>query len=163
VCLCVRGNLCRCVYVCVCVTVYAFACVDPCGGWVGLADTAPFREAEAILLDMGEYFQVQDDYLDCFGDPALIGKIGTDIEDNKWCARPSLSLSLCVCMCHTETSSACMYVCMCTCVCVCVYGLVLGPVRLHVFGPCTVTLCMCSVCVCVCAAHIQTPCVCASR
>ena len=47
----------------------------------GVTDRNLFEKAREILCLMGEYFQVQDDYLDCYGTPEQIGKIGTDIQD----------------------------------------------------------------------------------
>ena len=40
-------------------------------------------QALDILIPLGKYFQVQDGFLDIFGDPSVIGNIGTDIQDNK--------------------------------------------------------------------------------
>ena len=59
-----------------------------------IATPSNLRQAEDILIPLGEYFQIQDDYLDNFGLPEHIGKIGTDIMDNKcsWLVNQALSI-----------------------------------------------------------------------
>ena len=55
----------------------------------------PYELALSILLPLGEYFQIQDDFLDYAGTPEQIGKIGTDIVDNKcsWCVNVALAVA----------------------------------------------------------------------
>ncbi|KAK7022072.1 Farnesyl pyrophosphate synthetase [Paramarasmius palmivorus] len=55
----------------------------------------PYEIAKSILLPLGEYFQVQDDFLDFSGTPSQIGKVGTDIVDNKcsWVINTALALA----------------------------------------------------------------------
>lgn len=49
----------------------------------GINNEKDLKQVKDILIPLGEYFQIQDDFLDCFGTPEQIGKIGTDIKDNK--------------------------------------------------------------------------------
>lgn len=55
----------------------------------------PYALAESILIPLGEYFQVQDDFLDFAAQPEVLGKVGTDIVDNKcsWCINTALALA----------------------------------------------------------------------
>jgi farnesyl diphosphate synthase len=50
---------------------------------------------EKMCIGIGKFFQIQDDYLDCYGDPETIGKIGTDIEDAKCSWMVVKALQLC--------------------------------------------------------------------
>lgn len=49
----------------------------------GVCNEQDLSQVRDILIPLGEYFQIQDDFLDCFGTPEQIGKVGTDIKDNK--------------------------------------------------------------------------------
>jgi len=63
---------------------YSFYLPVACGMVLGgITDKTVYAQTRDICIEMGHLFQVQDDYLDCYGAPEVIGKIGTDIFDNK--------------------------------------------------------------------------------
>jgi farnesyl diphosphate synthase len=49
----------------------------------GVSDQEVLTQCRAICEELGTKYQIQDDYLDCFGDVDVTGKIGTDIQDHK--------------------------------------------------------------------------------
>ena len=49
----------------------------------GVAQQEVLDTAEGILLDIGHYYNVCDDFLDCYGDPEVTGKVGMDIQNGK--------------------------------------------------------------------------------
>ncbi|XP_053963993.1 farnesyl pyrophosphate synthase-like [Anastrepha ludens] len=58
-------------------------------------DQRIFSECETISLELGNYCQAQNDFLDCFGNPEFTGKIGSDIQANKcsWLAVVCMELA----------------------------------------------------------------------
>ncbi|CCW66323.1 unnamed protein product [Phytomonas sp. Hart1] len=47
------------------------------------AEKVDAARVENLAMVIGEYFQVQDDVMDCFTPPEKLGKVGTDIQDAK--------------------------------------------------------------------------------
>jgi len=63
-------------------SVYSFY-LPIASGLVAAGQDSNCSQLKEITLQMGHYFQAQDDFIDCFGNPEVTGKIGTDIQDNK--------------------------------------------------------------------------------
>jgi len=61
----------------------------------GVRNPKAFEQAKDVCVDIGIYFQAQDDFLDCYGDPEVIGKIGTDIESAKCSWLIATALPMC--------------------------------------------------------------------
>ncbi|KAK0442155.1 isoprenoid synthase domain-containing protein [Armillaria borealis] len=70
-------------------------CHVPTTYTIDSTNVQPYESAKSILIPLGEYFQIQDDFLDFSGTPEQIGKVGTDILDNKcsWCINTALELA----------------------------------------------------------------------
>ncbi|KAI4503514.1 hypothetical protein M0802_001736 [Mischocyttarus mexicanus] len=52
--------------------------------FAGIKDPEMHRQAQTILLEMGHFYQVQDDFLDCYGNPEVTGKNNSgDIQEGK--------------------------------------------------------------------------------
>lgn len=76
---CVRYKTCYYSFYLSCALALAYCGYDPDGA----EGRALYQKAEDVCMILGEYFQIQDDVLDAFAPPEVLGKIGTDIEDAK--------------------------------------------------------------------------------
>lgn len=76
---CVRYKTCYYSFYCSCALALAYCGYDPDSD----EGKVLYQNAEDICMILGEYFQIQDDVLDAFAPPEVLGKIGTDIEDAK--------------------------------------------------------------------------------
>ncbi|CAG7690452.1 unnamed protein product, partial [Allacma fusca] len=47
----------------------------------GISDRVKLKEVEKLSLEISLIYSIQDDFMDCFVDPKLTGKVGTDIEE----------------------------------------------------------------------------------
>jgi farnesyl diphosphate synthase len=56
---------------------------------------SPYSAARSILLQLGEYCQIQEDFLNWFGTAEEVGKIRTDITGSKcsWCINVALAVA----------------------------------------------------------------------
>ncbi|CAN8004165.1 unnamed protein product, partial [Ixodes hexagonus] len=61
----------------------------------GVDDPVLHAQAQQAAIQLGRAFQVQDDFIDCFGDPKVTGKVGMDIVDGKcsWLAVKAAQLA----------------------------------------------------------------------
>lgn len=87
---CVRYKTCYYSFYLSCALALAYCGYDPEGD----EGRALYKKAEDVCMILGEYFQIQDDVLDAFAPPEILGKIGTDIEDAKcsWLVCKALEL-----------------------------------------------------------------------
>ncbi|KAL0574889.1 Farnesyl pyrophosphate synthetase [Marasmius crinis-equi] len=65
--------------------------IDPSTG----ATIEPYKISKTIFIPLGEYFTIQDDFLDFSATPVQFGKVGTDIVDNKcsWVINTALAIA----------------------------------------------------------------------